>query len=77
MDKVLPYTSYSQYMQSHKGYKIWRVGVDAGFSCPNRDKNKNGLYRLVLTCYKLNKIKFDFTDVLLANTRKIWYIMEE
>lgn len=42
MDKVLPYTSYSQYMQSHKGYKIWRVGVDAGFSCPNRDKNKNG-----------------------------------
>lgn len=20
---------------------------------------------------------FDFTDVLLANTRKIWYIMEE
>lgn len=42
MTKTLPYNSYSSSMQEKYGYKIWRVGVDAGFSCPNRDCNKEG-----------------------------------
>lgn len=32
----LPFNSYSDYLIKHYGYRIWRVGIDAGFSCPNR-----------------------------------------
>lgn len=38
-----PYNSYSDYLVSKYGYKIYRVGVDAHFSCPNRyGKEKKG-----------------------------------
>lgn len=41
MDK--PYYSYSSYLKNKYGYQIYRVGVDAGFSCPNRrGPNKEG-----------------------------------
>ena len=30
------YLSYSDYLQKKYGYRIYRVGVDADFSCPNR-----------------------------------------
>lgn len=30
------YNSYSSYLKNKYGYQIYRVGVDAGFSCPNR-----------------------------------------
>lgn len=37
------YNSYSDYLISKYGYKVYRVGVDAGFSCPNRKgPNKEG-----------------------------------
>lgn len=42
----LPYNSYSNALMKRYGYRIWRVGVDAGFSCPNRgsdgDRHKGG-----------------------------------
>lgn len=37
-----PYNSYSSYLLRRYGYRIFRVGVDAGFSCPNRMKNPSG-----------------------------------
>lgn len=38
-----PYNSYSGYLRKKYGYQIYRVGVDAGFSCPNRvGPNKEG-----------------------------------
>lgn len=38
-----PYNSYSGHLKNKYGYQIYRVGVDAGFSCPNRrGKNKEG-----------------------------------
>lgn len=30
------YLSYSDFLKKKYGYQIYRVGVDAGFSCPNR-----------------------------------------
>ena len=36
------YNSYSSYMMRRYGYRIFRVGVDAGFSCPNRLRSPNG-----------------------------------
>ena len=38
-----PYNSYASHLTKKYGYRIFRVGVDAGFSCPNRCKNKDGL----------------------------------
>ena len=36
------YNSYSSYMMRRYGYRIFRVGVDAGFSCPNRLRSPDG-----------------------------------
>ena len=36
------YNSYSSFMMRRYGYRIFRVGVDAGFSCPNRLKSADG-----------------------------------
>lgn len=33
-----PFLSYSKYLKSRYGHPIYRVGVDAGFSCPHRAK---------------------------------------
>jgi len=33
------YSSYSEYLSSRYGEKVYRIGVDGHFSCPNRDKN--------------------------------------
>ncbi|MCF7928807.1 MAG: TIGR01212 family radical SAM protein [Spirochaetales bacterium] len=35
------FTSYSRYLRDRYGERAWRVGVDAGFSCPNR-KGRSG-----------------------------------
>lgn len=37
-----PYNSYSSSLVAKYGYRIFRVGVDAGFSCPNRCKSPTG-----------------------------------
>lgn len=34
-----PYNSYSSALQKRYGHKVFRIGIDAGFSCPNRCKN--------------------------------------
>ena len=36
------YNSYASHMKSRYGYRIFRVGVDAGFTCPNRLKSPSG-----------------------------------
>ncbi|MCX7787801.1 MAG: TIGR01212 family radical SAM protein [Spirochaetes bacterium] len=35
------YNSYSRYLQGKYGGKTYRIGVDAGFSCPNRGPNRS------------------------------------
>ncbi len=38
----LPYNSYSASNLSRHGYRIFRVGIDAGFTCPNRCRSNDG-----------------------------------
>ena len=37
-----PYNSYSSSLIQRYGYKVFRVGVDAGFTCPNRCRDPEG-----------------------------------
>lgn len=40
---MLPYWySYPEYLRCRYGKVVYRVGVDAGFSCPNREENRMG-----------------------------------
>jgi len=34
------YYSFSQFLRQRYGEKVWKISVDAGFSCPNRDGTK-------------------------------------
>lgn len=34
--------TYSSYLKDKYGTSVYRIGVDGGFSCPNRDKNRHG-----------------------------------
>jgi radical SAM protein (TIGR01212 family) len=34
------YTSYNQYLQKMFGCRVYKVSIDAGFTCPNRDGTK-------------------------------------
>jgi uncharacterized protein len=34
------YNDYSSYLKSKYGCKVYRIGLDAGFTCPNRDGSK-------------------------------------
>jgi len=36
------FNTYKEYLKKRFGYSVYRIGVDAGFSCPNRDKNRHG-----------------------------------
>lgn len=42
MIKNYPYKSYKENLIETYGCPVYRVGVDAHFSCPNRDKNRKG-----------------------------------
>ena len=42
MPEKYPWNTYPDYLEKNYGYRIWRVGVDAGFSCPNRGKDRQG-----------------------------------
>ncbi len=35
-----PYNDYNSYLRKTHGSKVYRIGLDAGFSCPNRDGTK-------------------------------------
>ncbi|MFA6078665.1 MAG: TIGR01212 family radical SAM protein [Candidatus Omnitrophota bacterium] len=35
-----PYNDYNTYLKSKYGQKVYRIGLDAGFTCPNRDGTK-------------------------------------
>ena len=32
-----PYNSYGRYLRDRFGCRVYKIGIDAGFSCPNRD----------------------------------------
>lgn len=34
---MTPYNDYSSYLRNKYGAKVYRIGIDAGFTCPNRD----------------------------------------
>lgn len=36
------WTTYSEYLKARYGEPVFRIGVDGGFSCPNRDAGKGG-----------------------------------
>ena len=36
------WNTYSSYLKGKYGEAVYRIGVDAGFSCPNRDKTRHG-----------------------------------
>ena len=36
------WNTYSDYLLARYGHAVYRIGVDGGFSCPNRDKGKAG-----------------------------------
>ena len=36
------WNAYSQYLQRRYGQRVYRVGVDAHLSCPNRDAQGRG-----------------------------------
>lgn len=38
----LPYYTYSAYLKQRYGRPAYRVGVDAGFACPNRPEGREG-----------------------------------
>ena len=35
--KALPYNDFGAWLRSHFPYKVQKISVDAGFTCPNRD----------------------------------------
>lgn len=35
-----PYNDYNSYLRARFGAKVYKIGLDAGFSCPNRDGTK-------------------------------------
>ena len=37
-----PYLTYSRYLKQRHGRSVYRVAVDAGFSCPNRTGGRSG-----------------------------------
>lgn len=36
------WNTYSSYLKKKYGVPVYRIGVDAGFSCPNRDESRHG-----------------------------------
>ena len=38
----LPYLTYARYLKQRHGCSVYRVAVDAGFSCPNRGAGRSG-----------------------------------
>lgn len=36
----MEYNDYNTYLKTKYGCKVYRIGIDAGFSCPNRDRVK-------------------------------------
>lgn len=34
--------TYTQYLKNKYGHSVYRIGIDGGFSCPNREKDRSG-----------------------------------
>lgn len=45
-----PFLSYGTYLKKKYGGRVYRVAVDGGFSCPNRDSSKRGTGRYGSGC---------------------------
>lgn len=42
MSRGLPWRTYKQYLIDTYSTSVYRIGVDGGFSCPNREKDRSG-----------------------------------
>ncbi len=42
MSRDLPWRTYKQYLLDTYSKSVYRIGVDGGFSCPNREKDRSG-----------------------------------
>jgi len=40
-DDVRKYYKFSEYLRKRFGVRVYKVSIDAGFSCPNRDGSKS------------------------------------
>lgn len=40
MNQPKPYRTYSDFLKEHFAYKVQKLPIDAGFTCPNRDGTK-------------------------------------
>lgn len=71
MPESLPWNSYSSYLEKKYGYRIWRVGVDAGFSCPNRSADRHGgcVYCDALGSAAAYQRSFDGNEVRFQNIK--------
>lgn len=36
------WNSYTMYLNEKYGHSVYRIGIDGGFSCPNREKDRSG-----------------------------------
>lgn len=36
------WNSYTKYLNEKYGHSVYRIGIDGGFSCPNREKDRSG-----------------------------------
>ena len=50
------WNTYSDYLRKKYGQNVFRIGVDAGFSCPNRRKDRMGENHLALPSRFLEEI---------------------
>ena len=55
------YNDYNSYLKNKYGCKVYRIGLDAGFSCPNRDGTKG--YNGCIYCND-NGSRSNYTDPL-------------
>lgn len=39
----MDYISLNKYLRDTFGEKVYKIALDGGFTCPNRDGNKNSL----------------------------------
>ena len=47
----LPYNSFTEHLKNNFGCKVYKISVDAGFTCPNRNGTKDWGIMQVNSCH--------------------------
>ncbi len=42
MSKDVLWRTYTDYLKRNYGHSVYRIAIDGGFSCPNREKDRSG-----------------------------------